>query len=913
MGKTALIESAAEAAETDWCVLRGGGSELERDVGFGVARQLFEPALVAISPSEREALLSSAALLGALAIGVAGDKEAPARLQSRADPSFAALHGLYWLTANLAARSPVLLLVDDAQWADSSTSRFLAYLSRRVGELRILLVVAARPREPSGDTDLIFELSSQPLVKVLQPSPLSPDAVAAMVRSSLGESAADEFCEACHAVTRGNPFFVTELLRGLETDGVPPTAGNAPRLRAFEPVTVSRAVLARLARLPKCARETARASAVLGPDAFLRHVASLAGLKESEAASGADALVGAEILAGIRPLEFVHPLVRTVIYENIPPAQRAVAHASAARLLAAEAAPPGRVAAQLMLAEVRGDPWVVDTLRSAATEARRRASTDVAVSYLRRSLAEPPAPTFRPTVLRELGEAELQLGEPAPACEHLTQALDSAIDAVERAEIALALSQAQLALGDAGASVATAELGVGLVENVDRELTLRLKAEICTAAQLDRLNLGAVADRLARYAAELEGETSAERLLLASLAFEQVRLDVAADHAVGLAERALRDGELIAELGPDAPPLYWAIWVLIESDRFTLAKTLLDQAVVTARAQGSALGFAMASSFRSRVAYCEGRLSEAESAAQDAIEVIELHDWQLGFPLPFAFLAAVLIERGELARAEDAIAQSGAGKEVPKSILFDSVLWNRAHLRMAQNRPESALSDLDELKSRYDQRGVVNPPGPQYLGGIALARLALGEREKASGFAASQLDRARIFAARRPLSIALRTAGLVEGGDRGIDLLRESVNVAEASGALLELAKSLYELGAALRRAGRRTEARDFLRQALDLASKCCALALVDRAHDELITAGARPRRERITGVESLTVSERRVAEMAARGMTNREIAQALFVTMKTVAVHLTHTYQKLDISSRAELGGTLDRERVSV
>jgi DNA-binding CsgD family transcriptional regulator len=152
----------------------------------------------------------------------------------------------------------------------------------------------------------------------------------------------------------------------------------------------------------------------------------------------------------------------------------------------------------------------------------------------------------------------------------------------------------------------------------------------------------------------------------------------------------------------------------------------------------------------------------------------------------------------------------------------------------------------------------------------------------------------------------LRTAGIVEGGEQGITLLKESVAAGEHCGARLELAHSLHELGAALRRKGHRLESREPLRRALDLASECGAWALAERAREELVTAGARPRRERISGIAALTASERRVAEMAAKGMTNREIAQALFVTMKTVAAHLTHTYQKLDISSRDELAKAL-------
>jgi DNA-binding CsgD family transcriptional regulator len=911
MGKTALLGSAAEAAGGSTLVLEATGSQLERDVAFGVVRQLFERLVRAASPSRLKSLFGGAARLGAMALGVdlAGE---PTQVETGTDPSFAALHGLYWLTANLSELSPLLLLVDDAHWADRSSARFLTYLSHRVHELPVTMIVALRPKEPDADPELVFDLTSQPLVKVVKPAALSVKAVAELTRSSLGSSAADEFCDACHGATRGNPFLVRELLKALEADEVTPTAKNAVRLSTFGPETVSRAVLARLARLPEHVRRVGHATAMLGADAYVRHLAALAELDETTAARAADALVDVEILTGSRPFEFVHPLVRKVVYDSIPPGERSVAHGRAARLLDAEGAPLGRIAAQLLVAEPRADAWAVEALRAAATEARSRASTDIAVGYLRRALGEPTDPSLRAELLRELGEAELQLGDVSRALAHLRESEAEAESLGERGELALLLAQAELATGDPRKSLATAERGLALVDGVDRELELHLKAQICTSAQIASEDAQTAADRVRRFTEGIDGTTPAERLLLATLALSQARLDAPGDLAADIAEQAFAGGRLISEQGPDAPATYWAMYVLIESDRFDAARELLDQAVDAARSGGSALGFATASSFRARLELCQGRLAAAETAAEQAIEVIRLHGWELGFPVPFAELASTLIERGELDQAEQALLGSGASDELPENMFFDRLLWSRAQLEMARRRPAEALERLTKMRERYDRRGVLQPPGPQCLGGIALALSALGEREEARGFAARQLARARVFATPRPLCIALRTAGIVEGGKKGIDRLREAVEIAEWSGARLELAHCLYELGAAHRRAGRRVEAREPLRRALDLAGDCGAWALADKARDELVTAGARPRRERISGVDALTARERRVAEMAGRGMTNREIAQTLFVTMKTVAAHLTHVYQKLDISSRDELSATLnlDAER---
>ena len=164
----------------------------------------------------------------------------------------------------------------------------------------------------------------------------------------------------------------------------------------------------------------------------------------------------------------------------------------------------------------------------------------------------------------------------------------------------------------------------------------------------------------------------------------------------------------------------------------------------------------------------------------------------------------------------------------------------------------------------------------------------------------------RAEGAPRAIGVALRTRGLLCKGEEQISLLTQAIAALEACPSRLEQAHALTDLGAALRRASRRTAAREPLRMGLDLAARCGASALAARAREELVAAGARPRRERLSGVEALTASERRVAQMAAAGMTNREIAQALFVTIKAVALHLTHVYEKLDIAGRAQLPGAL-------
>ena len=200
----------------------------------------------------------------------------------------------------------------------------------------------------------------------------------------------------------------------------------------------------------------------------------------------------------------------------------------------------------------------------------------------------------------------------------------------------------------------------------------------------------------------------------------------------------------------------------------------------------------------------------------------------------------------------------------------------------------------------------MNPAVAPWRSSAALACAALGDRARAQLLVSEELAAAQSFGAPRAVGIALRTAGLVEQGPRSIDLLAEAVSALEHSSARLELARALVDYGAAHRRSGRRTEARDPLRRGLDLATRCGAPPLAQRAGGDLLAAGARPRRALVTGVDALTATERRVAMMAADGMTNRQIAEQMFISMKTVSIHLTHTYQKLGIATRSELACTL-------
>jgi DNA-binding CsgD family transcriptional regulator len=894
IGKTRLLGSARAAAGEDVRVLSARGSELERDFPFAVVRQLLE---AVVEPS----LLTGAA---ALAAPVLEDSAAAVE----AGP--AALHGLYWLTANLAAREPLLVLVDDLHWADLASLRWLAYLVQRLDGLACAVVAATRPAQDGHGEEVLDVLATHADVELLHPGGLSDAAVARIVARELGAPDA-AFAAACREVTGGNPFLLGELLRELA--GVAPSAANAALVARQTSRTVGRAALARLRRLPPAATALARAAVILGDCAELPLTARLAEIGIDEAAVAADALVSAAILAppddapigtGVsRVLAFAHPLVAASIYADLGPGERSRAHARAAALLSEAGRSAERVAVHAHKCDPAGDQEAVRVLREAAAQARRRGATEVAASHLRRALDEPPAAEEAPRVRRELGLVEIDGGHMEEAAAHLAAAVAGLADPVERATAAMRLSLALQMSGRPQDGVSALNDAIASLPESERELGLLLQAVRGGASQG---NLAAAARVVApRFHASLDApRTAGERLYAGGVAY--------AEATAGSAARAIELGRLAISLlddpGPGAPSVYVAPLALFFAGALEEATDAFTKVIEHGRRHGSAFGFGSGSHLRAGAWLRRGNLAEAEADAENAL------------PYPSCMvrtgvvaLVEIRLAQGDVAGAAAIWADAGLDADPMAGRASVTTRNTRAHLLAAQGRAEEALAQLRACGRMEDDWKVGTPAYSCWRADAVTLLAALGRGDEARALAAEDVARSRAFADPRTLGISLRAAGLAAAGNRAgssrpaagdlaIDLLAESVAVLESSPARLEHALSLLELGAAHRRAGRRTDARGPLKDAVDLATACGATAAAARAHDELVAAGAKPRRDPTESRSRLTASESRVARMAADGMTNREIAQALFLTEKTIEVHLTSTYRKLDISSRSQL-----------
>jgi DNA-binding CsgD family transcriptional regulator len=268
-----------------------------------------------------------------------------------------------------------------------------------------------------------------------------------------------------------------------------------------------------------------------------------------------------------------------------------------------------------------------------------------------------------------------------------------------------------------------------------------------------------------------------------------------------------------------------------------------------------------------------------------------------------------LVALGKPGEAWRQLEQDGLTGPMPEGFNFAHLMEARARLQMLSGSAANALADAIEAGERMSRCGLTGAAATRWRSDAATAHKRLGNDVDAMRLAEEDLGLARRFGAERPIGQALRTLGVVRGGESGLALLRESESVFSAADYPLELAKTRIDLGAALRRAGNRREAREPLRAALDACVRMGAKPDAERAQEELAATGARPRSLVRSGIESLTPSEYRVAQLAADGMTNREVAQSLFVTTKTVETHLGHAYSKLKIAGRGELAGALAGE----
>ena len=694
------------------------------------------------------------------------------------------------------------MLVDDAQWADQPSLRFLAYLAQRLVDLPIALIMTVREGELPCDRQALAALSNAAVDDVLRPRPLSEAGVGAVVRAKF-PAAEPAFWQACARVTNGNAFLLVELLDQLRATGASPDAATGASLADLAPESVLHAVVVRLEAMPSEVRDVARALAILGDGAPVRRVAMLAGLEVEATVQAASTLAELHIFHAEAPLSFVHPLVAASVRESMSPLARGQAHRRAAEILGDHGAPEEEIAAHLLMAPPDSDPAALALLRTAARRALASGAAETAVRILERALAEHPTAEAYSELLGELGEAELQAGMPK-AAQSLQDAIEVTDERPRRARLALSQGEALYEQGRYRESADVLAEALTHPDDCEDGLADELSAAFIAAASFVPELREQVRERREELTASVAQNPSAyQRRALAHLALLASLEGEDRAAVVDLAERAWADGRLLAD--DSLHRLSWplAASALLFADELERGLEICDAAIVATQETDSQAALATASYCRAWPLYKQGRIVEALADARAALEA-RPEQWQIHVRTAYGAVAACHLQRGDLEQAETALSIIG-DEHLQETIHYPFLLDMRAQLRLAQVRPQEALEDALEAGRLSETRfGVSNPGAIAWRSTAALAQLAMGEHGDARVLVSEELEQARHSQATSAIVRDLRILGLIERGQRGIDLLSDAVTIGEGGPPRLEYMHALIDLGAALRRANHR-------------------------------------------------------------------------------------------------------------
>ncbi|MFD0378987.1 AAA family ATPase [Streptomyces sp. NPDC127112] len=890
MGKTALLRALPELAERRGVrVLTAGGAPHEQAFRFGVLDQLLTPLL----PATGAAALPPGEHTGP----DSGPGQDAARLA---------------LVAEHADRKPLLLLVDDLQWADTASLRWLARLAGQLPRLRVTLVAALREGDPGEDEPRLHHLTGR-AAAVLRLSPLSVGATADLVGARLGRPVDQACARACHEATGGHPLLLTATLDALTATGPQAHGGRLPDardIRGIRPDALrERLAVALRGQRPPVWR-LAAALAVLGGDPGHAEAAGdteSAGEDPAARLAGLDATGRAEAVRVLRRLgllaegpvpRFVHPVVADAVEETMAPAEARDLRLRAALLLHQGGHPAERAAAQLLAVPSCEEPWAQDVLRAAAAAALRRTDPEAAARYLRRALLlSPPDGPARAELLVELATVERDFA-PRAALRHLTQALLLLPDPARQAEVAgrippFLLDDCPPATLDTVATTATGLGDPAALTGTARRSALRLEARLRHPAVAGPAELDGSAARLRALGPvpRLDGAADRERVtvLLHGAVLAQ---QVTAAEAVPLAERLLQHEPATPDHVHTALPLLTD--VLVAADSLATIGPWLHTAYDRALRDHATVPRALIAVELAHLALARGDLALARTHAAEALD-LDATDWATLRTLAAVVLAA--LEARDTALCERLL--SGSPPDAAHGHLPSLRLLIRGSAAALRQDLPTALGCYLDWGRTAERAHWRNPAVAPWRSWVSALHYRMGRPGQAHDLMDEEFERAVTWGSPVAIGRAQRGRGAITGGERGLALLRESAATLERTAHVLEQARTSLLLGRRLLTAGREAEAEHRLTRARDQGLRCGAPWIADRAGRALHTiAGS----QGADAVAALTRTERRVAALAARGTSNRAIAEGLEVSARAVEKHLTRAYRKLRIDGRAEL-----------
>ena len=802
--------------------------------------------------------------------------------------------------------APAALVLDDGHLVDELSLRMLAELAERIRSRPVLLVVAASTHL-MGERALgmLNALRAQEHALTIRLRALDDEGAVELIHAALPRAEPD-FCDECNELTAGNPFLLSELAAWVGAHRIEPVAGAAHRaLAPLPPLTIREFVRRQLEDVGTDAGALAGAVAISDRPLTLEQASRLAGLGSDQSLPAAEALLESGVLAPGEVLSFAAPLTADCLRSDTPAAVAADLHRRVAEMVLSGDLSDESSSRHLLLAQPTGNAEVVDQLTKLADGEVAGGNLGQARTLIRRAIAEnPEGSSAKPHLVARLGLVDLLEGRPGstPTLAAAVAALDSPRD---RSDALLKLGVSQVAAG----APRTASLSFDAARNlVDDDDPLRQRAEV--AGLLTRLLVPGAREGAAREierrarAADVDSSPQAAELLMA-YAWLGLERGEESGEVSRLADRALAvrtddRSSINGYLAMAAAVLFATV------DDFKRAHQICDIWRDEARDRGLLLAERSIELARAIALLHQGRLGEACELAQDLLggeRDLRFHTAEAA-----AILASGLHEQGVHDETEQIFraALAATPADEPHGLLLLEV---SARVLLEHGNLGESLRAVAEAESLANALGVFNPALVAWQPTAAHCYEAVGQSRRAHALAEDALEVAESFGMPRAIALALRTKAAIEGPPGELGHLETALELIASSDAELERAKVLLAYGDALHRADRDEKARGPLREGIGLADRLGARSISRHGLATLRAAGGRPRRIRMAGPEALTPAERQVVDLAAAGATNREIAQALVVTRKTVEWHLKKAYDKLDIRSRDQLSEVMEQD----
>jgi DNA-binding CsgD family transcriptional regulator len=905
IGKTRLLEEAlALALKLGVHVLSARGHELERTRPFGIVADALDLRLGSPDP-ERAAI--ARLLWGDASGSTSGSAANPGSVHRIVEDIVALLD-------RLASAGPVVLALEDLQWADASTLVVLHATARRL-KVPLAALCTFRPSPSSPEMVRLVEGATAAGATHLALRPLPDDDVATLaaavtgtppgprVRSQLGRG-------------HGNPFFVIELVRVLaaESDfdlGADPTERSDPAL----PPSLRRILLRRIGYLPGPSLEVLRMGAVLGESFEVSQLALVTGRSVLELTGVLEEALRSGVLAAMgNRLAFRHDLVREALYADLAEPVRAGLHLEVGRALARVGAPPLQVAEHLALGATPGDNDAVSWLRDAAMEARTRAPA-VAAELLERAvgLAAPGHPD-RDALAADLVVACLWAGRPGAAESTARELLDRAHDPSVETQVRLFLIEALVVQDKTTEAYLEGQVALA-APDTPGWARARLVAEASFGPILfGDLEAGAATARAALQEAGRVQDELAACIALSALSFVSA-LEGHLDAGIAYATLALE--QATSASSPEAAA--WKTrgyggrslgWLLANSERSGEAEIVLRDGRRLCEDFGTVALLATYHWILALTLFMSGEWDDAIAEAEAGFGLAQETGGRAGIGAIYAMVAMIDLQRGDLRSANESL-RTAQGYP-PPALLNEWPLWARALVDEASGQLEGAVAVFCDAWEAAARRGAALELvrlGPDYVRML----VASGRSDRARGVAAQVEGVAGRPATRWSQASALRCRGLVENDPA---LLLEAVALVRSAPRPVERAQACEEAAAVLIGCDRATEATGLLEEALAAYQRLDAARGVARVEADLRSLGRRPakrgwrQRAARVGWESLTRTELAVVDLVGQGLTNREAARQLYISPRTVETHLSHVFAKLEVSSRTEIRSEIARHK---